>query len=114
MCGSVSGQRLAYGANGAFSYRSSTGNPVCGNTLFGDPISGVVKACYVRTGAPSGYATTCATENGACAFTGFRTVAYGGAGSFTYKSLTGGTACTSAAFGGDPIFGVGKSCYLTP
>jgi len=32
------------------------------------------------------------------------------AGRFTYKSFTGGTACTNAAFGIDPLPGVPKSC----
>jgi hypothetical protein len=41
-------------------------------------------------------------------------VAYGAAGRFAYRTFTGGTGCNPAAFGRDPIFGVVKSCYLTP
>jgi hypothetical protein len=33
---------------------------------------------------------------------------------FVYRSFSGGAACTSTAFGGDPLPGAAKSCYLTP
>ncbi|GAA3259569.1 MGH1-like glycoside hydrolase domain-containing protein [Dactylosporangium siamense] len=111
----VTGVRtVAYGANGAFAYTAASGQLSCGNGTFGDPVSGVAKACYVRTGAPAGYATVCAAERGTCSFTGTRTVAFGAGGRFVYQTFTGGTACTGTAFGRDPIFGVAKSCYLTP
>jgi len=34
-------------------------------------------------------------------------------GIFTYRTLTGGTACSNAVFG-DPDFGFTKSCYAGP
>jgi Domain of unknown function (DUF4082) len=40
---------VAYGANGAFNYLILTGGTACNNTVFGDPIYGVVKACYIST-----------------------------------------------------------------
>lgn len=55
--------------------------------------------------------TWCADEGGTCAFTGTRAVAYG-AGTYTYKTATGSTACTSASFGGDPAANIMKSCYV--
>ena len=39
---------VAYGANGRYFYGSFTGGTGCGNSVFGDPDSGVVKACYVQ------------------------------------------------------------------
>ncbi|WP_460493973.1 hypothetical protein [Dactylosporangium cerinum] len=105
---------MIYGARGAFGTRWNTGSIACDNATFGDPIDGVVKGCYVRSGAPAGFGTACSGEGGTCSFGGFRTVAYGAAGQYAYRSFTGGTACTAAAFGGDPAFGVVKSCYLTP
>ena len=39
---------VAYGANGQYFYGSFTGGTSCGNGVFGDPDSGVVKACYVQ------------------------------------------------------------------
>ncbi len=41
---------IAYGANGQFSYKYdvSGGSIGCNNATFGDPIRGVVKACYVQ------------------------------------------------------------------
>jgi hypothetical protein len=41
-------------------------------------------------------------------------VAFGADGKFVYRSFTNGVACNLASFGGDPIVGVAKSCYLTP
>jgi hypothetical protein len=69
-----------------------------------------LKAGYSES--PSG-STYCAPENGLCAFTGSRTVAYGAGTTFTQKSLTAGTPCTNAVFV-DPQFGVVKSCFLMP
>jgi hypothetical protein len=108
-------QTVAFGANGSFITRPVTASTGCTSTEFGtDPAYSVLKACYVRTGPPSGYSTFCAAESGTCSFSGFRTVAYGAGGDFTYRSFSDGTACGTAAFGGDPIVGVAKSCYLTP
>jgi hypothetical protein len=113
-CAALSGQRVAYGAYGAFNYTTAAGSVSCSNATFGDPVNGEAKACYTRTGSPPGFATTCAAEGGTCGFTGTRAVAYGARGVFVYRSFSGGTACTSTAFGGDPLPGAAKSCYLTP
>ena len=56
-------------------------------------------------------ANACAAEGGRCAFTGASSVAYGASGQFAVKVLSGGTACTNAVFG-DPLYSVGKACYL--
>jgi hypothetical protein len=41
---------IAYGADGEFNYlyNQSSGSIACDNSAFGDPISGVAKACYVK------------------------------------------------------------------
>jgi hypothetical protein len=91
------------------------GNTGCTSTSFGgDPIPGESKACYTTDGSPPGYSTSYAGEGTTCGFTGARTVAYGARGAFVYRSFTGGTPCTTAAFGTDPLTGIAKSCYLTP
>ena len=113
-CPAASGQPIAYGANGAFAYATATGDTPCTNATFGDPIANTPKACYTRSGGPSGYGTACATEDGTCTFNGMQTIAYGARGSYVFRSFTGTTACTTAAFGSDPLFGVQKACYLTP
>jgi hypothetical protein len=65
-------------------------------------------------GAPSGYAF-CANENSTCLLNGTMDVAYGANGSFFYKyNQTGSIGCNNGTFGGDPIPGVAKSCYVTP
>ncbi|MGA6223722.1 MGH1-like glycoside hydrolase domain-containing protein [Streptomyces umbrinus] len=112
-CAAAAGQPVMYGAFGAFTTATATGNTPCTDAAFGDPISGESKSCYTATGGPPGYATACSAEGGTCSFSGQRTVAYGARGSFLYKSFTGGTGCTTPAFGTDPLPGVSKSCYLT-
>jgi serine protease len=108
-------QTVAFGARGAFNYATVSGSFSCTVATFGgDPIYGAGKACYTRSGPPVGFSTQCASEQSTCNFSGFRTVAYGADGSYRYKSFTGGTPCTNAAFGTDPIVSVVKSCYLTP
>jgi len=45
---------VAYGANGQFNYKYGvTGGVDCNNATFGDPISGVGKACYIKAVAPA-------------------------------------------------------------
>lgn len=53
----------------------------------------------------------CADEGARCIFTGTTQVRYGATGSFAYKELTGGTACTNDVFG-DPIPGTFKRCAI--
>ncbi|WNV88932.1 family 43 glycosylhydrolase [Umezawaea sp. Da 62-37] len=104
---------VAYGAVGAFAYRmAGKGDTACTNAAFGgDPVHGVAKGCYAATvGGPPG-ATACAAENGTCAPGSARTVVYGARGAFVSRWVTGPVACTSAAFGADPIPGVVKGCY---
>ncbi|MFD8814623.1 alpha-L-rhamnosidase [Streptomyces sp. NPDC059627] len=113
-CPAAAGQPVMYGAFGAFTTLTATGDTPCTDAKFGDPIPGESKACYTATGGPAGYATNCSDETGTCAFSGQQTVAYGARGTFVYRTFTGGTACTTAAFGGtDPLPGVRKGCYLT-
>jgi secreted trypsin-like serine protease len=102
-------KNVAYGANGKFSYKTATNGIACNNTTFGDPIVGVVKACYI---GPKGY-NHCAAENGRCSFSGTKKVAYGANGKFSYKTATNGIACNNTTFG-DPIVGVVKACYIRP
>ena len=113
-CAFTGTQSVAYGANGIFTYKTVTGGTACTADALGDPDYGVVKSCYTGpvTAGPSG-STYCAAENGLCAFTGSKTVAYGAGTTYTQKSLSSGTPCTNAVFG-DPAAGVVKSCFLMP
>ncbi|WP_405589094.1 alpha-L-rhamnosidase C-terminal domain-containing protein [Streptomyces sp. NBC_01190] len=113
-CAFTGTQSVAYGAGGVYGFRTVTGGASCDDATLGDPDFGFVKSCYVgpvSTG-PGGSAY-CAAENGLCAFSGTRTVAYGAGGTFTTRSLSGGTACANAVFG-DPLPNMVKSCYLLP
>jgi hypothetical protein len=112
----VSGpQTILYGAGGAYHGRQVNGSVTCTAANFGgSPTADPGNACFRQVGGPVGFGTVCAGESGTCSFTGFRTVAYGAAGRYVYKSFSGTAPCNPTAFGLDPIFGVVKSCYLTP
>lgn len=106
-------QSVAYGANGIYSYKTVSGAILCSDTTIADPDYGVVKSCYVGavTGGPSGVGGGyCGSEKQLCAFSGTKTVYFGAGGSWTSKSISGGTPCTDAVFG-DPDYGVVKSCF---
>ncbi|MFI5916246.1 family 78 glycoside hydrolase catalytic domain [Dactylosporangium sp. NPDC051541] len=112
-CAFAGTMTVAYGAAGQFRYATLSGGASCTNAVFGDPISGTAKACYV-SGPPPGATTwtPCADETRTtCAFTGVRGVAFGASGHYVYRRVTGGTPCTNAVFG-DPIPGTAKVCYL--
>lgn len=113
-CAFTDTRSVAYGANGIYSYRTVTGGTTCDDTALTDADFGFLKSCYTGpvTNGPGGSAF-CAPEDGLCAFSGTRTVAYGANGTFTTKSLTSGTACTNAVFP-DPLVGTVKACYLMP
>jgi hypothetical protein len=103
----------AFGTRGAYWTAKSGGTAKCGLGTFGvDPLIQVVKSCHLWTGNPSGFPKECAAENGTCSFTGMQTVAFGRNGAYVYRTFTGPTPCTGAAFGADPVFGVVKSCNL--
>ena len=105
-------QQVRYGANGLYAYRTLSGGTACTNAVFGDPAPGFAKQCDTgATSTSTGTWTYCANEGGTCAFTGTQQVRYGGNGSYTYKTLSGGTACTNAVFG-DPAPGVAKQCSI--
>ncbi|WP_051367074.1 family 78 glycoside hydrolase catalytic domain [Hamadaea tsunoensis] len=103
---------VAFGAQGRFAYATTAAPVACGNTVFGDPVFGVAKACYVTAAPPTGAGwQRCAGETGSCSFAGTATVAYGAGGKFAYATVGNGTSCTNAVFG-DPVPGTGKACYL--
>lgn len=106
---------IAYGVPGGYVYQSVAAGPIpCTTSTFGgDPDFGSLKSCLVAPqGGPSGY-TFCANENGTCAVSGTRTVAYGMNGSFGYRQVTGSVSCSNATFG-DALYSVVKSCYVAP
>lgn len=46
---------VAYGANGSFNYKYNISDGIdCNNSTFGDPISGVGKACYTKDSSQTG------------------------------------------------------------
>jgi hypothetical protein len=47
-CAFTGAHEVAYGAAGHYVYRTFTGGTACGNAVFGDPIAGAVKTCYVQ------------------------------------------------------------------
>ncbi|WP_051801129.1 chitinase [Streptomyces sp. NRRL F-525] len=103
---------VAYGAGSSFNYATLPGGTACSNAVFGDPAANTVKSCYL-IGAPPSFATwtNCAAEDGTCTFSGTHEVAYGAAGRYVYRSVSGSTGCSNGVFG-DPVSGTAKSCYV--
>jgi hypothetical protein len=102
---------IAYGANGSFYYKYGVSDGIdCNNNVFGDPIPGTSKACYIKGGGPPDY-TFCSNENERCNFRGTADVAYGASLKYNYKyGVTSGIDCNNSNFG-DPIYGTAKACY---
>ncbi len=102
---------VAFGANGSFNYATETDGTSCTDGVFGDPLYGTVKACYIEAAPPDTVTwSSCAAENSTCAFSGTREVAYGADGQYFYGSFTNGTPCNNSVFR-DPSVGVVKACY---
>ncbi len=105
---SFSGRRLVvYGAGSSFTSRVTTGPVACNNATFGDPASGVVKACYV---SPETY-TTCASEGGTCSVSGAHLVIYGANREYSVRDANAPLSCSNSTFG-DPQNGVAKACHV--
>ena len=103
---------VAYGAYGRYTFKTVTGSTPCDNPTFGDPAANIPKNCFSTPLPPGNGWSQCAIENGTCAFPGMRVVAFGANGAFRYKTATARVTCDNASFGGDPIGGVPKTCYV--
>ena len=104
---------VAYGAGNSFNYATLPGGTACSNAVFGDPISGTAKSCYLIAAPPSFNTwSSCSAEGGTCSFSGTHEVAYGANGQYFYRSVNSSTGCSNAVFGGDPINGTAKTCYV--
>lgn len=105
--------QIYYGANNQYvGPRTYTDGVDCNNTVFGDPIPGVHKQCFIKGGRPQG-STWCANENGTCSFGSgnVATVYYGANGKYNTKTgVISSIACNNSTFG-DPFVGIGKACY---
>ncbi|MGC3963904.1 MAG: pectate lyase [Rhodocyclaceae bacterium] len=78
--------------------------------LFAGLVLGLlVGGAHAAADYPDGF-TKCVKEPGTCTFSGTRQVAYGAAGQFVYKTLTGSVDCQLATFGTDPYPGKSKYC----
>lgn len=115
-CSFTGTRQVRYGANGSYTYKTATGSISCTNGVFGDPIPGIVKSCgYAESSTPEPVIETwanCATEGGACNFSGTRSVRYGANNNYAYKTATGSISCNNAVFG-DPVYGIAKSCQYS-
>ncbi len=100
---------VRYGTPATAVTQAATGPAACNNGVFGDPIFGVVKSCWVAAQPNVAGWTFCANESQRCSFTGTRAVRYGTATVFVTATWSNGVDCSNAVFG-DPIFGIVKSC----
>jgi hypothetical protein len=80
---------VAYGANGAFFYKSATGSIACNNATFGDPAVGIGKACYYKlTEGEAGALSGAAVVASCPACSGGAKAGWIGNGSANYVTLT--------------------------
>ncbi len=114
---------VQYGAGSKWLTKTFTGGVKCDNNTFGDPLQGKEKSCRVSTNvkhdaAPLPEVTSawvrCAGEGGMCKFNGTKRVAYGVDGKFRQRVITHGTKCINEVFGGDPVPGKPKACFVSP
>ena len=139
---SFSGNAIVrYGANDTWVSGTYTDGVLCSNSVFGDPLNGIVKSCQVllfapvpvdtatptpiptdtatSTPIPTATATptpvptwtTCAVENGYCSFSGVALVRYGANSTWASGTYTNGVLCANSVFG-DPLNGTVKSCQI--
>ena len=110
-CSFSGSMTVAFGANGQFNYATISNGTACTTGIFGDPIFGTVKACYLLAPPANTVAwISCAGEAQTCAFSGTHEVAFGANGRFFYGNFTNGTLCSNTIFG-DPNYGTVKACY---
>ncbi len=116
VCSVPSPRNVRYGANGSYYYKTVSTAIACSNGAWGDPISGIAKSCAYESSTAAPVVTpgaswvNCASEGGVCAFSGTRSARYGANGVYYYRTVTASIACSNAAWGGDPVVGVAKSC----
>lgn len=114
-------RQVRFGANNSYAVLTANGTVSCSNSVFGDPMFGVVKTCDYSDVSSSNISpapapipvietwTDCASEGANCTFTGTRTVRYGSNGIYAKGVFNGATSCTNGIFG-DPIYGTVKRC----
>lgn len=121
-------QLVRYGADGRWTEKMVNKRIFCGNSVFGDPAPGIIKACYYQNASyPAdrpGHEVRppfrnddhhqrwirCAHENSFCKFDGHRNVKYGVGDRWRQKTARNGIYCGNEVFG-DPAPGVIKECY---
>jgi hypothetical protein len=106
---------ISYGANNVFHQKTlQAGTYVCGDSLFGDPVPFVVKACYrsseVAT-TPTNQLTYLVGQHTSFKLTASTIISYGANNVFNQKTLQAGTYTCGDALFGDPIPFVLKSCF---
>lgn len=116
---------VAYGTTTStgtnFTYATfPAGSHVCSDGGFPFNPSSLPGTCYTIplsqtiVGPSAAGFTFCAFDAYNCPFTGTAAVAYGAAGSYTYKTFTNGVLCAASSFGLDPTPNVPKGCFYAP
>lgn len=70
--------------------------------LFTTALLGCAASAFAASNRPDGYVTICKVGQ-TCSVSGSTKVAFGAAGAFVYKVLSGTFSCSVATFGSDPI-----------
>jgi hypothetical protein len=103
---------VSYGANNVFAQKTlQPGTYSCSDGFFGDPLPGVVKACFVPNPTTTPQLQQLGKQDGSFTLSKTTVVSYGANNTFNQKTLAAGTYSCTDAFFGDPIWGVVKGCY---
>lgn len=105
---------VRYGAQGRYAEKAARTTIACNNSQFGDPAPGIAKQCEYRGAAAAAGLPwlACAKEGASCSFSGPGMLRYGAEGRWAYREANNGSACSNAAFGGDPAPGQPKQCEM--
>ena len=90
-CSFTGTQNVRFGANGTYVFKSLTNGTMCSNSVFGDPLYGVAKQCYIGgSGTSSTFTITAsAGSGGTISPSGSAQVASGGSQTFTVTPSNG-------------------------
>jgi hypothetical protein len=110
-------QTVRFGVGSNWVIKTLKGTQPCTHANFGaDPAYGKAKSCQLLITTTTTAATTTwtpvANERQNFTLSGTKTVRFGASSSWITKTLTGTQACTHANFGGDPAYGMAKSCQV--
>jgi hypothetical protein len=89
LCSFTGTENVRYGANGVYVFKTLTDGTMCTNSVFGDPLFGVAKQCYIQCQSGTFTITASAGSGGTISPSGSVQIACGGSQTFTITPSSG-------------------------